>query len=444
MNPNRPGAITDQEVNNLETSGYREGDYVPGRGRLTPMGTFQGGSEPTIGQSLGTNQGAYDQLESIKQQALSIQDILNSGNVTFDSGSDFRSPAQTQYGSPEIENYLYDIASTPVDEQAIRQNQLKMFQGEIDAVNQIYDQYLREAQQEGEGRLGSQRAMSARGGLLGSDFASAQKGKIQQYNTGIEQGIQAERSAKIAGILGLARKASADEIAAKNQARREGAESYLNYLKSSRENKANNINNVVSALMAQGINPTELSSKELTGIANELGTSTDDIIARYQIAGTQGTGDQFTLKPGEVRYDSAGNVVAEGGDDISNKIYSTSRGLVRLNPETGNPELIFSTGGGGSSAKPAFTSGNVEVDKSTASEISKYLESSRGEDGFTNTEDYVNVISQLLDQGAILDDVLDNYDPRDYVNPSDPTVPGYIKRRLPDAGGGLNININDL
>ena len=33
-------ALTDQQITELEEQGYREGDIVPGKGRLTPEGTF--------------------------------------------------------------------------------------------------------------------------------------------------------------------------------------------------------------------------------------------------------------------------------------------------------------------------------------------------------------------------------------------------------------------
>ena len=83
---------------------------------------------------------------------------------------------------------------------------------------------LNQARLEGQGRLGSTRAISARSGLLGSDFGSAQKEKILWYNSDVNSGIQAERSAKIGTILGRVRQSVLDEIKLKNDARQQGRE----------------------------------------------------------------------------------------------------------------------------------------------------------------------------------------------------------------------------
>lgn len=428
--------LNDTQVDQLGSQGYQEGDNVPGRGILTPLGTFRNTPtpEPTIGQSLGMS----DQLNSIKTEALRIQEILNGRQAAEAATPRFAAPEADVYGDSSIESLLRSSALGGVDEEAIRRNQMKLFQKEIDAVNDVYDGYVRDARFEGEGRLGSQRAIGARGGLLGSDFAGAQKDKVQGYNADIISGIQNERTAKVQGILGFARQAAADEIAAKTKAQQEGADSYLAYLGNAQANKANNIQKVASALITQGIDPTQITD-ELTEVASGLGTTVDEIISQYGILSSGGdAGEQFTLSEGQQRFDAAGNLIAAGADKSSDDtIYSTSKGLVRIG-SNGQPELIFSTGGGGgaaSTAKPDFTSGSLEVSKETASEMSKYLETSRGDDGFANTEAYVDIVQQMIDQGGKLDDILDQFDPKDYVNPSDSSVPGYIKRRLPNATG---------
>lgn len=84
-------------------------------------------------------------------------------------------------------------ATTKIDspEQAY-QKKLKQYQAEIDATNNIYAQILADTKQQGMGRLGSSRAIQARGGLLGSDFGAAQTDTIGKSNLDAENLVRAE------------------------------------------------------------------------------------------------------------------------------------------------------------------------------------------------------------------------------------------------------------
>lgn len=232
---------------------------------------------------------------------------------------DFRAPsmADTRAEDSIYRSYERD-ATAPIDESAIRQNQMKLFQKEIDAVNQIYDQQYKQAQQEGLGRVGSSRAISARSGTLGSDFGAAQKENVLGYNRDIESSIQAERNAKIASIMGTARSAAAEEIAAKRAAKQQGAEAYLSYLSSKTERRNAGLTTLASSLLAQGVSPDEINPARLKEIADSYGVSVDDIYASYttaeqeQIAAAEKAAleGQYTLSEGAARYDAEGNLIA--------------------------------------------------------------------------------------------------------------------------------------
>lgn len=292
-------------------------------------------------------------IQDILSQASGIQTGIDNLRATEGEptiGSAFAAPDPLGYGDANVESYLQGLAYNPVDEKDIQRRQLKMFQAEIDAVNEAYDQMVRQSRMEGEGRLGSQRAIAARGGLLGSDFAGAQKDRVQDYNSQIIGGVEAERSARIGSILGLARKSAADEIAAKNQARAQGAEAYLSYLGNKQARKQQNLAGLANTMLTQGVSPEDIQD-QLAGIASQYGVSEDDIIAAYSDAAALQTteqGDQFTLSSGEQRYDAQGNLIAEGPQSAGGTVYSTSSGLVRVDPTTGEAQLIFGTGGGGS------------------------------------------------------------------------------------------------
>lgn len=288
---------------------------TPATGGTAPVTTTGGMTyEPTIGE----------QLTGIKSEALRIQEILNQRQAE-EAGGAYMMPGINIMPSYE------DIYGEPVDEEAINAATLKMFQDQIDATNQVYDQLLNEARLEGEGRLGSQRAIAARGGLLGSDFAGAQKARVQNYNTDIYRSIGAERSAAIGAIHGTARQAAASEIAAKRAARQQGAENYLNYLSNSQANRLNNINSVAQAFLAQGLDPNDMDDTEIASIASEIGAQPADIITAYQ------------------------GLQAEAQDGTDYGFMSTTGGIFRTDPATGEATFIPSGGGTSSTSAGGYT-----------------------------------------------------------------------------------------
>lgn len=266
------------------------------------------------------------------------------------------------FSAPQLYSYedTPDRTLSASEERAIRRRQMQLFQSEIDATNEIYDQMIREAQMEGKGRLGSQRASAARGGLLGSDFAGAQKDKVQKFNSEILAGIYAQQAAAIAAIEGKGRASAVDEINRLNQIKSQEADDYLSDLGARQQVQASNISYVAQAMIDQGFTPEQIED-ELTGIASEIGTTPEAIKAEYfRLQLPEAGGDQFTLGSNEKRFDAQGNLIAEGGSG-SGTIYSTSKGLVRVNPKTGEAELIYGTGGsGGSGVTASFTSSELK------------------------------------------------------------------------------------
>lgn len=412
--PDNP--LTEIQIQDLLKLGISEGDTFAGKGTLTPYGTWD--NSGSTGTSLGSG-GAG-----------------SSGGTGTGSTGSFYSPNPDPYGSTDVENYLRETANTPVNEDDIYRRMLRLYQKEIDATNQMYDQMVNTARIEGEGRLGSQAAMGARAGILGSDFANAQEQKVRGYNSDIVHGIQAERSARINSIMGFARKSAADEIAAKNLARRQGAESYLKYLAGKTERKSENMNKLAGALLAQGIDPSELDEKQLNEIATQFDTTKDEIISSYAIyKASQSSGDQFTLGPGESRFDSSGNLLASVDPSQEGKVYSTSSGLVRVMPD-GSTQLIYGTGDG---ASKGFTSGSLTISGEQMSQISQNLEGTRGGDGYVNTEAYVSLYKQFTGQGGLPKDFFAKFPPKDYLNPNDETIPDAMKGKLKSSDDPLGL-----
>ncbi len=218
---------------------------------------------PTRNETLAKAEGLLSELKNA-----TIGETLGTKNTVA-------TPAYESY--PTFKELYPDI-----NEKEIARQQRRLFQAEIDAANRVYDDMLAQERLAGQGRLGTGRAIAARGGLLGSDFGEAQRQNIVGQNLSAEAAVQNERAAKIGTILGTMRKAVADEITAKRQARQQGAENYINYLASARERKENNRNLAARAILDAGMDPTQMDEAELTAIGKEAGLSAQEIIMAYQ------------------------------------------------------------------------------------------------------------------------------------------------------------------
>ena len=345
--------LTDIQIRDLTAQGIREGDTMQGRGQLLPDGTFTGMRNPPQPGTAQTGTSVSDELNRIQGEAMNIQSLLDqrrAGEQTVGESLAGIGDGLNQFPS------FNEIYGEPANEQDVMRNQMRLFQSEIDATNQIYDQMLNQARLEGTGRLGSQRAMSARGGLLGSDFAGAQKATVQDFNTGIERGIQAERAAAIGAIMGNVRSSVQQQLAEKRQARQQGAENYLNWLANSEQRRNQNASLIAQDLLLQGIDPTTLSEEELTSITGEAGVQSGEVQRMYrQMAAQQ------ALEEAELAEEAA---QADAGT-----VFSTSRGLVRVDGQ-GNASLIFDSGGGATQGQTASRStGGTTQPRTTTSTL---------------------------------------------------------------------------
>ncbi len=274
------------------------------------------------------------------------ENVLTQSNET-----DFTEPTAGQvykdFQDPNLDTSLNDAytkganiygktAFEPVNEDNIRQSTYDRFQKEIDATNQIYAQKLNEVQNQGKSALGTNRATQARGGLLGSDFGSAQKSGIVGLNNQIESSVQAERAQKIAEIADKARAGSAQEIADKRAAQQNSLDAYINFLSSKGERRTANTRSLAQSLFDQGLTIEDVDPTELSAIAKNYGVSTQEVASAFKtIQDAQAQAElkaqqdaqkalldgQFNLSEGQARYDVNGNLIASRA-----KTYAPSSG----------------------------------------------------------------------------------------------------------------------
>lgn len=358
-------------------------------------------SSPTIGTTIG-----------------SLMDQLNNAKTMLDNFKASQSGAGASTGAGDLNLSTLDTEEedfTPFDEEAARKqamrDQLRLHQAEIDATNMIYDQLLSEARLQGQGRLGAQRAMAARGGLLGSDFASSQKGRVQDYNTSIYRGIGAERTAAIGKIMGTVRSSVLEEVKAKREAHEAGAQEYIDYLARKDERRANNLALITSDLIAQGKNPEDFSKEEWAEMLTGSGLKYNDVIAAYARDTQESLDDKKTkaeIKKIEADIESGKvKVLGEGS-----MLYNTETGEYFKNPKTATPS---STRTGG------VETGDVFVTDEEIAQGHQTLQGARGDDGYTNTDVYLQGLQAWVDAKGDPKDYIKEYDPDIYINPKDPT-----------------------
>lgn len=168
------------------------------------------------------------------------------------------------------------------DADKVYQDKLKQYQGEINAVNRIYGEKLVESQTNGQNNLGSGRAIQARSGTLGSDFATSQNADITAKNTVADDLVRNEQYAKVQSILGLAKKDAADEVAARKTAQQQSTQDYITYLSQRTERQKANATKVAKALIDNEVDTTLVDPAHLAEIAKQYGIQASDIVSEYQ------------------------------------------------------------------------------------------------------------------------------------------------------------------
>jgi len=273
-----------------------------------------------------------------------------SGNTTATPNEAYGLSSIEQQRMKELSGGLNEA---PLTEEQLYQNKLKQFQGEIDAVNKIYTQKLADTARENANRTGSAYAMQARGGLLGSDYGSAQDAKTTAYNNEVTGGVQAEQNLAIQSIMGNARKGAAEELAAKKAARANDYNEYIALLSSSAEKKKARVNTAAAALAAQGITLEQLSALDFTQ-PEYAGLDKKELIAAFNAAKTANDKEILSQKKTQSDIDVNTANIAKGNQ------FDLSEGQARyaIDPQTGKVTQIASkaktyapksTGGGGSS-----------------------------------------------------------------------------------------------
>lgn len=184
-----------------------------------------------------------------------------------------------------MKNYV-DIynndATQKIDPNEIYNNNLAQFQGQINALNKIYDDQINKARIEGQGRLESRKFSQGRSGQIGSGTGEAGVNAVQSANTDIENQINNERAAAIADIFAKVKTFSDKEFADKKAAKIAGADALLKFYDEAPTRRAAKLKPVIGTLLAKGIDPASLSQEELKSITDGIGATPEEIFSAYR------------------------------------------------------------------------------------------------------------------------------------------------------------------
>ena len=375
------------------------------------------------------------QLAAAKTQLQTIQESLNAG---------LDSPAELAVGGFQGEQDPFD---TERQQTLARRAQLALHQTEIDATNQIYDEQLNQARLQGEGRLGSTRAIGARGGILGSDFASSQKQEQITANNAQQRAIQAERQAKLGSIMGEVRSAVFEDMEDRRQAYAMGADQVLNYISGEGTRKEKNVNKFAQAALAQGIDISEMDEEELKEIAGKAGVTVADLTAGYyaaqKAAAAENAESDLKARKTEAEISKIEAGIEQG------KLKTIGEGTMLYNTETGemfkNPKTYKADSASGISI------GEGTLSQEAIAGVHETLNATRGqkyqnadgewitpppEDKYANTQTYMDEFNGFVALGGDPKDFIEEYDPDIYINPQDETrsfLKSHMKKTAADT-----------
>lgn len=112
---------------------------------------------------------------------------------------------------------------------------------------------------------------------------------------------------------------------------------------------------------------------------------------------------------------------------ITDKTTNNGVTTITSKDQNGNTKVTHIVNNKSAAVKP-YTSGGLSIPRADIAEGQQKLESSRGKDGFADTKMYTNMMQHWIQSGGLEQDFLKQYPPKNYLNPSDSTIPSTLKK----------------
>ena len=192
------------------------------------------------------------------------------------------SPTDTNLNS--LTSQYQTQASAPVDQAAIRKSIMDTLQREIDATNSVYASKVAEARVAGQNRTGQTTAINARRGLSGSDFGAAIQDKTTAANNDVIGAIENERGNALAALYSKGEARVSEEVQNQNEARKQGADRYLSYLKETEARRETRTTTAAQHALAAGVDLATASPQDIKQLAASYQIDPNKLIATFQSA----------------------------------------------------------------------------------------------------------------------------------------------------------------
>lgn len=232
-------------------------------------------------------------------------------------------------------------ADQPIDEESIRKSFRDRIQGSIDAINNTYASMLASARAKGSNNLGIGRAINARSGLLGSDFASADESNINRANQDTENAILSEKVAKINAILNEADDSATKYITDKRTEAQNATDKLMSGLMTREQRVAGNASTVAQYLYSKGVTSLDqIRPEDLTKIMSDYGIDQAHIqTALTSVINTAKKSKQESdLNDAKIANELGSNrykVIADGS-----QLYDTTTGKIIENPKSNSLSML--------------------------------------------------------------------------------------------------------
>ncbi len=226
---------------------------------------------------------------------------------------------QTPSGIMSADEYAAKFGPKPVDEAAIRESVRAANQGRIDAINAAYDAMAGDQQVKNISNMGSTRAISARSGLLGSDFGNAALQNQDQAGGKAIAAINAERADKVAATLADVNLKIDQKIQAERDAAKMNANDYKTYYDKAQAEVRDSVKN----LGASGVSFDQLKEKDPSQLKKILDSTG---MSKFELAMQLNSAKRASEKI-DWKLEKVGNVViASGVNPLTGKLeYQTQQ-----------------------------------------------------------------------------------------------------------------------
>jgi hypothetical protein len=386
-------------------------------------------------------QAAYDRYLS-NQGSTPRRDVPDVTTPTPQAEAPAESPRNIDLsgigGQPQYQNadeyYSAVYGNTPSFEDVYQKERANV-QDVIDSVNAAYAGRFAREETRGLDRSGATRALSARGGTLGSSFGNADKAKTEDFNEEAMQALEAEKQAQIGAILSKARNIALGRYEQETALAQKKGDDFLAYKKEQQEGLRNDIKTIAN----QGVYLDDLDDEQYKDLFEGAGFDSQLAFESYYnenlpkaeqpdyfieeiIKGKDGNAqyrraymDPATGQPVVKNYD-LGYEYNEQDADRKTKVVTLDNGnSLLLDTQTG--ETIKYLGGAEPKApttnelKPTFIQFlKTGIDPTTGEQIG----GARGSDGYSDPDVYVSAFEAW---DGTTNEFLKLFPVEDYVNP---------------------------